>query len=106
MEFWKLREVGVFFYLDILCLKSHKNGFGCCEAGNDHGFRFQEMEPMIEEGGGGGGSSSDSPQTDLGLLKTVRIACWTGIVHVNLIELDGMILLKINGLKCVWKMIC
>ena len=36
--FEKIREVGVFFYLDILCLKSHENGFGCYEAGNDHGF--------------------------------------------------------------------
>ena len=37
----KLREVGVFFYLDILCLKSHENGFGCGEAGNSQGFQFQ-----------------------------------------------------------------
>ena len=48
----------------------------------------------------------DSPLTDLGLLKTVRIACWTKIVYVNFLELDSMILLKMNGLKCVWKMIC
>ena len=53
LVFWsfdKLREVGVFFYLDILRLKSHENGFGCCEAGNGHGFRFQEVEPMLDEG--------------------------------------------------------
>ena len=43
----------------------------------------------------------DSPQTDLGLLKTVWIACWTKIVYVNLLELDTMILLKMNALKCV-----
>ena len=49
-SFDKLREVGVFFYLDILCLKSHENGFGCCEAGNGHGLRFQEAEPMLDEG--------------------------------------------------------
>ena len=48
----------------------------------------------------------DSPRTNLGLLKAVRIACWTEIVHVNLLELDSMIFLKINGLKCVGKMIC
>ena len=36
------------------------------------------------------GPSLDSPLTDLGLLKTVRIACWTEIVHVNLLELDSM----------------
>ena len=49
-SFDKLREVGVFSYLDILCLKVHENGFGCCEAGNGHGFGFQRMEPMIDEG--------------------------------------------------------
>ena len=27
-----------------------KNGFGCCEAANGHGFRFQEVEPMFDEG--------------------------------------------------------
>ena len=48
----------------------------------------------------------DSPQTDMGLLQTIRIACWTKIVHVNFLELDSMILLKMNGLECVWKMIC
>ena len=41
VEFRQLREVGVFSYLDILYLKSHENGFGCCEAENGHGFRFQ-----------------------------------------------------------------
>ena len=41
LSFDKLREVGVFSYLDIPCLKGHENGFGCCEAGNGHGFRFQ-----------------------------------------------------------------
>ena len=52
------------------------------------------------------GPSSDSPRTDLGMLKTIRIACWTEIIHVNFLELDSMILLKMNDLKCVWKMIC
>ena len=37
-SFDKLRKVEVFSYLDIPCLKSHGNGFGCCEAGNGHGF--------------------------------------------------------------------
>ena len=27
-------------------------------------------------------------------------------VHVTLLELDSMILFKMNGLKCVWKIIC
>ena len=50
MSFDKLRKVGVFFFLDILCLKIHENGFGCCEAENGHGFPFQEVEPMLDEG--------------------------------------------------------
>ena len=29
--------------------KIHENGFGCGEAGNGHGFRFQEVEPMLHE---------------------------------------------------------
>ena len=48
-SFDKLWEVGVFFYLNILCLKSHENGFKCCEAGYGHGFRFQEVESMLNE---------------------------------------------------------
>ena len=48
--FRQLREVGAFSYLVISCLKCHENGFGCCEAGNGHGFRFQEVEPMLDEG--------------------------------------------------------
>ena len=52
MEFQQLREVGVFSYLVISCLKSHEYGFGCCEVGNGHGFRFQKVEPMLDERGG------------------------------------------------------
>ena len=48
----------------------------------------------------------DKPHTVLGLSKTVRIAFWTEIVHVNFLELDSMILLKMNGLKCAGKLIC
>ena len=40
-SFDELREVGVFFYVDIPCLKSHENGFGYGDAGNGQGFRFQ-----------------------------------------------------------------
>ena len=98
MEFRQLREVGVFSYLVIFYLKIHENGLGCCEAGNGHGFSWNRCLMR--------GPSMDKPQTDLGLLKTVWIACWTEIVHVNLLELDSMILLKMNALKCVWKMIC
>ena len=53
LEVWsfdKLREVGVFSYLDIPCLKRHDNGFRCCEAGNAHGFGSKEVELMLDEG--------------------------------------------------------
>ena len=50
VEFRQLRDVGVFLYLAISYLKSYENGFGCCEAENGHGFRFQEVEPMLDEG--------------------------------------------------------
>ena len=50
VEFQKLREVGVFSYLDILCLKCHDNGFGLCEVGNGLGLGSKEVEPMIDEG--------------------------------------------------------
>ena len=63
--------------------------------------RFHEVEPMLGERVVHG-----QPTDYLGLLKIVRIACWTEVVHVNLLELDSMILLKRNGLECVWEMIC
>ena len=50
VEFRQLREVGVFFYLDILCLKSHENGLGCCETGMAMDLCSKEVEPMIDEG--------------------------------------------------------
>ena len=49
-SFEKLREVGVFFYFDILCLKIHENGFGCGEAGKSHVFKSLKVEPMLDEG--------------------------------------------------------
>ena len=58
-----------FLLLSYFLFKSHDNGFGCCEVGKGHRFRFQEMEPMHDEGG----LSMDSPRTDVGLLKTVPI---------------------------------
>ena len=64
-------------------------------------FGSKEVEPMLDEG-----AIHGQPSYCLGLLKIVRNACWTEIVHVNLLELDNMILLKMNDLKCVWKMIC
>ena len=47
VEFRQLRDVGVFSYLDILCLKGHKNGFG--EMAMD--FGPEEVEPMLDERG-------------------------------------------------------
>ena len=40
-SFDKLREVGVFSYLVISCLKIHENGLGSCEARNGHEIRSQ-----------------------------------------------------------------
>ena len=51
VEFGQLREVGVFSYLDIPCLKGHENGFECCEAGNGHRFRFQRSGTDARLGG-------------------------------------------------------
>ena len=41
VEFRQLREVGVFSYSVISCLKCHKNGFGSCEVENGRVFRSQ-----------------------------------------------------------------
>ena len=41
VEFQQLRDVGVFSYLVISCLKIHENGFGSCEAENGHEIRSQ-----------------------------------------------------------------
>ena len=43
-------EGRVFSYLVISCLKSHENGFGCCEVGNGHGFRFQRSGTKVDKG--------------------------------------------------------
>ena len=78
-SFNKLQEVGVFCYLDILCLKSHENGFGCCEARSGHGFRFQKVEPMLDEGAVFGqptdwfGTVNNSPDLLVGPKLPMRI---------------------------------
>ena len=68
VEFLQLREVGVFFYLDILCLKSHEMVLGVVrpEMAMDSGFKKWNRCLMR-------GSSLDSPQTGLGRLKTALI---------------------------------
>ena len=60
---------------DNLC---NKLWFGCCWAGNGHGFRFHKVEPMLGER-----LPMDSPLLSLGLLKTVPV-CLIGpkMVHV------------------------
>ena len=45
--------------------------------------RFHEVEPMLGER-----VVHEQPTDYLGLLKIVRIACWTEVVHVNFLELD------------------
>ena len=80
-SFDKFREVEVFSYLDIPCLKSHGNGFGCREAENGHGCRFKEMEPMLDEGDVHGqptsccGTVKNSPDCLLDQNGPCEIAC-------------------------------
>ena len=50
MEFQQLQKVGAFSYWVFSYLKSHENGFGCCEAENGHGFRFQISGTKVDEG--------------------------------------------------------
>ena len=68
VEFQQLREVGVFSYSAISCLKFHENGFGSCEAENGRVFRSQRngTECLMR------GLSLDIPWLDLGLFKIVR----------------------------------
>ena len=47
VEFRKLREVRVFFYLDILCLKSHENGFECYECETLEKSKFSLEGKMV-----------------------------------------------------------
>ena len=39
-------------------------GFGCCEAGNGHGFRFQGSRTNVDEG-----DAMDSPHIVFGTVK-------------------------------------
>ena len=48
-EFRQLREVGVFFYLDIPCLKRHDNGLGVERPKMAMDSRFHKVEPMLSE---------------------------------------------------------
>ena len=68
VKFRQLRKVGVFFYLVISCLKSHENGFGCCEAGNSHGFLFQISGTKVDDGAVHG----QPTHCFWGLLKTIQ----------------------------------
>ena len=64
VEFRKLREVGVFSYLDILCLKRHEMVLGVARPEMAMDFCSKEVEPMIDEGGGGGGGVVHGQPTD------------------------------------------
>ena len=97
VEFRQLREVGVFFYLDILCLKSNENGFGCCEAGMAMDFGSKKVEPMLDEGVVHG-----QPTYCFGTAKKSGLMVGLKFVHV----FCCMLLLELNDLKCVWEMIC
>ena len=65
VEFRQLREVWVFFYLDILCLKAMKMVLGVVKPEMAMDFGSKEVEPMLDEG-----AVMDSPCTVMGLLKS------------------------------------
>ena len=50
-SFEKLREVGVFSYLVIPCLKSHEMILEAVRPEMAMGFDSKEVEPMLNEGG-------------------------------------------------------
>ena len=51
VEFRQLREVGVFSYLVISCLKIHEMVLGVVRSEMAMGSRFHKVEPMLDEGG-------------------------------------------------------
>ena len=50
VEFLKLREVGVFSYFVISCLKIHEMVLGVVRQEMAKYFQFHEVEPMLDEG--------------------------------------------------------
>ena len=51
VEFQQLREVGVFSYLVIPCLKSHEMVFDVVRSKMAMDFDSKEVEPILDEGG-------------------------------------------------------
>ena len=51
VEFRQLREVGVFSYLVIPCLKIHEMVLDVVRPGMAMNFCSKEVEPMLDEGG-------------------------------------------------------
>ena len=49
VEFWQLREVGVFSYLVISCLKIHEMILGVVRPEMAMDSWFNEVEPMFDE---------------------------------------------------------
>ena len=56
---------------------------GVVSPGRAMDFGPTKVEPMLDEGG--------CPRTGLGLLKTIRIACWTKIFHEELFACYGLV---------------
>ena len=95
VEFRQLREVGVFSYLVISCLKIHENGlFWSCEAENGHAFRFQGSgtEGLLRE------LSLDGLWLDMGPFCTVRNLFWTEICPC---VFACMLLLGMKNMYCL-----
>ena len=80
-EFRQLREVGVFSYLDIPCLKRHDNVLGCVRPEMAMGSRFHKVELMLGEMAAHG-----QPTARFGTVKNSSDCSWTEMVHDKLLD--------------------
>ena len=80
-EFRQLREVGVFSYLDIPCLKRHGNVLGCVTSEMAMGSRFHKVEPMLGERAAHG-----QPTARFGTVTNSPDCSWMEMVHEKLLD--------------------
>ena len=65
-------------YWSMCCNLCNKLWFGCCWAGNGHGFRFHKVELMLGERAAHG-----HPTAQFGIVKnSLGLHDWTKNVHV------------------------
>ena len=84
-----------------MCCLCVKLWFRCCETGNDHGFRFHKVEPMLSERAAHG-----QPTSQFGTVKnSPDVLVRPKNVHVKLLEVNGLNRVENNmlmhGIKCV-----